>query len=86
VVNKGDALKFERFIDRVQQQKIHELKIAEDFKDFLGENVGDNDLRVDDTQTLVYDYIDNVNTDLDKERIKLEISALMTEAQTMEIV
>ena len=86
VVNKGDALKFERFIDRVQQQKIHELKIAEDFKDFLGENVNDDDLRVDDTQTLVYDYIDNVNTDLDKERIKREISALMTEAQTMEIV
>ena len=85
VVNKGSALEFERFIDRIQQQKIHELKIAEDFKDFLGENVDDN-IIVDDTQTLVYNYIDNVNTDLDKDRIKAEISALMTEAQTMEVV
>jgi DNA repair exonuclease SbcCD nuclease subunit len=86
VANKGNALDFERFVDRVQQQKIHELKIAEDFKDFLGENVGDDNISVDDTQTLVYNYIDNVNTDLDKDRIKTEISALMTEAQTMEII
>ena len=86
VVNKGDAYQFERFVDRVQQQKIHELKIAEDFKDFLGENVGDDNISVDDTETLVYDYIDNVSTDLDKDRIKKEISVLMTEAQSMEII
>lgn len=85
VVNKGSPVEFEQFIDRVQQQKIHELKIAEDFKDFLGENVDDN-ISVDDTETLVYNYIDNVNTDLDKDRIKKEISALMIEAQSMEIV
>lgn len=86
VINKGSALEFERFIDRIQQQKIHELKIAEDFKDFLGENVSDDNIKVDDTQTLVYNYIDNVSTDLDKDRIKAEISTLMTEAQTMEVV
>lgn len=86
VNNKGDVRDFERFVDRVQQQKIHELKIAEDFKDFLGENVGDDDISLDDTETLVYDYIDNVNTDLDKSRIKSEISSLMTEAQSMEIM
>lgn len=86
VVNKGNALEFERFIDRVQQQKIHELKIAEDFKDFLGENVDDDNIKVDDTQTLVYNYIDNVSTDLDRDRIKTEITALMTEAQTMEVM
>ena len=57
----------------------------EDFKEFIGENVTD-ELGVEDTETLVYDYIDNVNTDLDKNRIKQEISALMTEAQQMEIV
>ena len=86
VNNKGDVRDFERFVDRVQQQKIHELKIAEDFKDFLGENVNDDDISLDDTETLVYDYIDNVNTDLDKNRIKSEISSLMTEAQSMEIM
>jgi DNA repair exonuclease SbcCD nuclease subunit len=86
VQNKGNPMEFEKFVDRVQQQKIHELKIAETFNEFLGDNVDDDNISVDDTQTLVYDYIDNVNTDLDKGRIKNEISALMTEAQTMEVV
>ena len=86
VVNKGNTLEFERFVDRVQQQNIHELKIAEDFKDFLGENVGDDNIKLEDTTTLVNSYVDNVTTDLDKDRIKQEISALMTEAQSMEIM
>ena len=86
VTNKGDPYEFERFIDRVQAQKIHELKIAEDFKEFVGSNVDDGSVSVDDTETLVYEYIDNVVTDLDKGRIKKEVSHLMTEAQSMEIV
>lgn len=86
VTNKGDPYEFERFIDRVQSQKIHELKIAEDFAEFLGSNVEDENISVDDTETLVYDYIDAVSTDLDKSRIKEEVSHLMKEAQTMEIV
>lgn len=86
VVNKGDPYDFERFIDRVQAQKIHELKIAEDFAEFIGSNVDDDNISVDDTETLVYDYIDNVITDLDKGRIKKEVSHLMKEAQSMEIV
>lgn len=86
VTNKGDHYDFERFIDRVQSQKIHELKIAEDFKEFVGENVEDENISLDDTETIVYNYIDAVNTDLDKDRIKREVSELMTEAQTMEIV
>lgn len=86
VTNKGDPYEFERFIDRVQAQKIHELKIAEDFAEFMGGNVGDDNISVDDTETLVYDYIDNVVTDLDKDRIKKEVSHLMKEAQSMEIV
>ena len=86
VSNKGDPYEFERFVDRVQAQKIHELKIAEDFKEFIGENVEDESISVEDTQTLVFNYIDAVNTDLDKSRIKKEVSDLMTEAQSMEIV
>ena len=34
----------------------------------------------------MFDYIDNVVTDLDKDRIKKDISNLMIEAQNMEIV
>lgn len=86
VVNKGDPIEFEKFVDRVQAQKIHELKIAEDFREFLGENVADGEINLDDTETIMFDYIDNVVTDLDKDRIKKDISNLMIEAQNMEIV
>jgi DNA repair exonuclease SbcCD nuclease subunit len=85
VSNRTDMKKFERYIDRIQQQKIHELKIAEDFNEFRGENVRDEDLKVDDTETLIYNYIQEVDTDLDKERIKSVVSELMIEAQSVEI-
>lgn len=85
VVDKGDPYEFERFVDRIQAQKIHELKIAEDFKEFLGDNVDTEQISVEDTDQLMYNYIEAVDTTLDKNRIKKEISDLMIEAQTLEI-
>ena len=85
VVNKQDSFVFDRFIDRIQNRDIHELKIAENFNEFLGENVDDTGLEIEDTGQLVDDYIDGVDTDLDKDRIKLNMRELMTEAQALEI-
>ena len=85
VTNKGDPYTFERFVDRVQSQKIHELKIAEDFSEFGGMAVDDDNLEVDDTATLVNSYVDNINTDLNKDRIKKEITSLMKEAENIEV-
>lgn len=85
VINKSDSFTFDRFIDRIQNRNILELKIAENFNEFLGDAVNDHGVSVDDTPTLLNSYIDNVDTDLDKDRIKVEMSNLMTEAQSMEI-
>jgi hypothetical protein len=85
VVNKTDPFVFDRFIDRIQNQDIYELKIAENFSEFIGENVDDQGLNVEDTSQLVDDYIEGVETDLDKERIKADMRELMTEAQTLEV-
>ena len=85
VTNKGDPYEFERFVDRVQSQKIHELKIAENFEEFRGGAVNDENIKIDDTETLVNTYVDNINTDLDKNRIKREITSLMKEAQSTEV-
>jgi len=85
VVNKTDNFVFDRFIDKIQSKDIYDLKITENFKEFIGENVGDEGLTVDDTEQLVDDYIDGVDTDLDKDRIKVEMRELMTEAQALEI-
>ena len=84
VVNKSDGFVFDRLIDRIQNEKIYELKIAENFNEFMGDNVDDDGLIIDDTFKLMDDYIDNVNTELDKDRIKTEMRELMNEAQSLE--
>jgi len=86
VINKSDTFMFDRFIDRINNRNIHELKIAENFNEFLGENVEDQEISVEDTSTLLYTYIDAVDTDLDKDKIKHQMSELMVEAQTLEVV
>jgi len=85
VINKTDAFTFDRFLDRVQQRQIHELKIQEDFSEFSSDNVNDEGLEVEDTSELLNQYVDNVETILDKDRIKMELSELMKEAQSMEV-
>jgi len=86
VVNKTKPAEFEKFLDRVNFQKIHGLQIAENFQDFAGAQVEDDKINVDSTDELLYSYIDAVDTDLDKERIKSNVRSLMIEAQSLEIV
>lgn len=85
VVNRSDHFIFDRFLDRLQTMNIHDLKIAENLNEFIGENVADSDIDIEDTQTLLSSYIDAVETPLDKDRIKNQVNELMIEAQTMEI-
>lgn len=86
VINKSDSFTFDRFIDRINNREILELKIAENFNEFIGSAVDDQSVLVDDTPTLLNSYIDAVDTDLDKDRIKAEMSNLMIEAQALEVV
>lgn len=86
VLNKSDSFTFERFLDRIQSKDIYELKIQEDFTEFLGENVEDEGVDLEDTGTLLNTYIETVETTLDKDRLKKQVSDLMKEAQTLEIV
>ena len=86
VINKSDSFTFDRFIDRINNREIVELKIAENFNEFIGSSVDDESISVDDTPTLLNSYIDAVDTDLDKDRIKAEMSNLMIEAQALEVV
>ena len=86
VVNKSKPIEFEKFIDRINMQRIHGLQIAENFQDFAGAQVEDDKVSVDSTDKLLYSYIDAVDTDLDKERIKNLVRGLMIEAQSLEVV
>jgi len=85
VVNKTRPQMFEAFIDKLQDQNLHDLKIAENFDQMIGydEQV---ELAVDDTQTLLDDYIEASETNLDKPNLKQKMRDLYTEAQSIEIL
>jgi len=85
VINRKNQFTFDRFVDRIQNRDIHDLKIQETFDEFIGSNVGDDEISLEDTTELLNTYIDGVETELSKERIKKDVYNLMTEAQSLEI-
>ena len=85
VVTKKDLYTFDRFVDRIQDRPIHELKIAENFDEFLGTNVDDDAVSVEDTGELLDSYIDATDTVLDKDKLKASMRNLLTEAQALEV-
>jgi DNA repair exonuclease SbcCD nuclease subunit len=86
VVSKTNHFMFDTFIDRIQNIDHHELKIAETFDEFIGENVMDESISVEDTTELLDSYVEAVDTDLDKERMKGLMRSLYVEAQNSEVL
>ena len=87
VVNKTDPFTFDRFIDKIQESNHHDLKIAENFDEFIGENVEvDEGISIEDTTNLLDSYIDNTETDLEKDRLKELMRSIYVEACNQEIV
>ena len=86
VERKQDFFGFDRLIDRITQRPIHELKIAESFTEYLGENVEDEEIKLDDTQVLLDSYVDAVETEANKDKLKTLLRGLYVEAQTTETV
>ena len=80
VTKKTDYSKFDHFVDKLYTCNLIDLKIIEDFSEFEDEALGD-DIDLEDTMTLLKDYVDVVNTDLDKQRIKNLLQTLYLEAQ-----
>jgi hypothetical protein len=76
---------FEDFIDKIQDQNIHELKIAENFDDILSD-IDDDKLVVEDTAMLLDTYVDAINTDLSKDKLKTDMRSLYNQAQALELV
>lgn len=86
VINKTDLYMFDKFVDKLQSIETYELKIAESFEEYLGESVADDKISLEDTTELLDSYVNAVETDLDKDHIKIELRKLYTEAQNLEVV
>lgn len=84
VVNKTDYYKFDQFVEKLEASNPLELKIIEDMSEFEAEALGADDVDLEDTLTLLSQYVDNLDTDADKNRIKTLMKTLYVEAQNYE--
>jgi hypothetical protein len=85
VVKKTDFYKFDRFVDKLYDLNLIELKIIEDFSEFETEATDDEELNVEDTMSVLSDFVDTIQTDLEKNRIKSILQTLYVEAQNVTV-
>jgi len=81
VVSKKKYSEFDKLIDSLYINNVAELKILEDFSEFELNALDDSPVNLEDTMTLLSEYIDSFETDLDKSRLKTVMKALYVEAQ-----
>ena len=84
VVNKKDYYKFDQFIERLYKVNPLELKIIEDLSEFEADAMGNQEVDLEDTVTLLSQYVDSLDTEADKTRIKILMKTLYVEAQNYE--
>jgi hypothetical protein len=80
VVSKTDPYQFDRFLDKLYQVGCADLKIVEDMTEFESDNVDDDDLEMEDTLSLIDSYIDSVDIELDKKKMKKLMNTLYVES------
>lgn len=85
VVNKTDYYKFDQFVNKLYTKNAHDIKIVEDMSEFEGGSV-DETVDLEDTLSILSNYVDSIPTDVDKEKIKNFMKALYTEAINVEVV
>ena len=86
VVNKKNLYNFDQFLDRLLAVKTHEVKIVEDFSELDASNVSDEIIEnAQDTTTLLERYIDELDVDIDKSRLKSTMRTLYLEASDLEL-
>lgn len=85
VVNKADYQKFDKFIDSLYNNEVIELTIHEDFSEFESNALDEGNVNIEDTMTLLSEYVDSVESDKDKEKLKTLLKTLYIEAQHLEL-
>jgi DNA repair exonuclease SbcCD nuclease subunit len=84
VGSKKNPFLFDKYIDAILANDPFDLKIVENLDGYLAENVDNGSIEITDTSTLLNTYVDAVETDLDRERIKSKLHQFYLEAQAMD--
>ena len=85
VVNKTDFYKFDKFMAKLYNKGCHEIKIIEDMSEFQEGDIGE-EINLEDTLSVLSNYVDSIETDVDKEQVKTFMRTLYTEAVNIEVV
>lgn len=85
VVNKSDPIKFDKFTSKLYSKGCYDIKIIEDMSEFEQGTI-DETINLEDTMSVLNNYIDSVETDADKDKVKTLIKLLYTEAVNQEVV
>jgi len=85
VVKKNDHLKFDTLLNSLYNNGIYELKVLEDFSEFE-EGTVEESINLEDTLDVLDNYIDSIETNSDKPKIKSFMRELYIEASNVEII
>ena len=85
VLEKTDFYKFDKFSQKLYNKGCHEIKIVEDFSEFEAGEI-DEEINLEDTVSVLSNYIESIETDVDKEKVKTYMRGLYTEAINIEVV
>jgi hypothetical protein len=82
VAKKIDPYLFDVFMDKLYKSQPHEISVVEDFTDYT--QISDEDVidQADDTMTTLSKYVDGLQIDLDKEKLKTYMREVYVEAQS----
>ena len=84
VVNKEDNYAYEQYLDKLYKVNPVEVKIIEDFSEFESAMLDETSIDLSDTLTLLSQYVEALDTDVDKEKLKTVMKTLYVEAQDFE--
>jgi hypothetical protein len=85
VVNKQNPYLFDHVIDSVYKASASDIAIVEDFNDELLNNDDDLVDQAEDTITILNKYIDNLQLDIEADKLKGIMRELYVEALNTEI-
>ena len=87
VDKKTDYYMFDQFVDNFYKKiNVTDIKVIEDFSDLDASTVQDDIIeKGEDTLTLMNNYVDQLSTQLDKQRLKTFLRTLYTEAGDIEL-
>lgn len=83
VLSKKDSFLFEKFIDKIQSYNPISIGIVESLE--TPNELEEQDYTIENTETLINEYIDNIDTKFDKNVIKKMMQQLYIEASSSEV-